>query len=494
MPHKPKGLSLSQQWLLIAMVTLVPVFAMVAYASWSLYQQLQLQRELVSRSDTLQARHGELNEETRDLERFARQYRLLRDDTFLEPYAEKYQTILVGVGELRDFLRRESRAQGGPVAEAQHQELAATLTALSAALAELEPVVLERSDEESFTSALQELGQTRGQLGSAVSDYSEALQSRGELALQDILERLFLLGVISLPLTLALMALGFLQMIRPIRRLSWAIRNLGHGDWNTPIAVTGPRDFQALGERLEWMRDQLRAADHQKQAFLRHVSHELKTPLSAIVEAGSLLKDEVPGPINAKQESVVRILLENSHSLQELIQQLLNYNVTTHNVGLRRQPVVMSELCSKLTGRLDQQNWRHRVIWECRGQPDTLETDPQLLEMILSNLLSNAYHYSPDEGRVTVCWGIEGADAWISVADEGPGIEVAEQEKIFQPFVQGHVRRHGSVHGSGVGLAIVKESVVRLGGDVRIESRAGQGSRFLLRFPMTPLADQENVA
>ncbi|WP_027328478.1 sensor histidine kinase [Marinimicrobium agarilyticum] len=491
---QPKGLSLSQQWLLIAVVTMVPVLVVVAYASWSLYQQLQLQRELVSRSDSLRVQHSQLNEEARDLERFARQYRLLRDDTFLEPYMEKYQSLLLDVGELRDFLRRERNAQGGPVAEAQHNELAATLTGLSASLAGLEPAVLESSDEQGFADALQELSQARAHLGSAVSAYGDALRTRGEKALQDILQRLFLMGVISLPLTLTLMALGFLQMIRPIRRLSWAIRNLGHGDWNTPIAVTGPRDFQALGERLEWMRDQLRDADQQKQAFLRHVSHELKTPLSAIVEAGSLLKDEVPGPINTKQESVVRILLENSRNLQELIQQLLNYNTTTHSVGLRRQSVSVSELCARLTARLDQQNWRHRVIWECAGRPDTLKADPQLLEMILTNLLSNAYHYSPHDGRVSVSWGMEDSEAWICVEDEGPGIDAADQEKIFQPFVQGHVRRHGSVHGSGVGLAIVKESVARLGGEVKVESRPDKGSRFLLRFPMSPSSDKENVA
>lgn len=489
-----KGLSLSQQWLLIAVVTMVPVLAVVAYASWSLYQQLQLQRDLVSRSDSLQVQHRRLNEDARDLERFARQYRLLRDDTFLTPYTEKYQTLLLGVGELRDFLRREHSAEGGPVAETQHHDVAATLTGLSTSLAGLKPAVLKNAGEDNFDAALQQLSQARAHLNTAVSAYSDALRIRGEKSLQGILERLFLMGVVSLPLTLALMALGFLQMIRPIRRLSWAIRNLGHGDWDTPIAITGPRDFQALGDRLEWMRDQLRDADQQKQAFLRHVSHELKTPLSAIVEAGSLLKDEVPGPINTKQEAVVRILLENSQNLQELIQQLLNYNTTTHSVGLQRQSVSLSELCARLTERLDQQNWRHRVIWECRGCPDVLETDPQLLEMILANLLSNAYHYSPHDGRINVSWGTKDSEAWICVEDEGPGIDAADREKIFQPFVQGHVRRHGSVHGSGVGLAIVKESVVRLGGDVRVESRTDRGSRFLLRFPLSPSSYTENVA
>ncbi len=482
---KPKGLSLSQQWFLIAVVTLVPMLALVAYASWSFYQQMHIQRALVERSDTLVDRQSVLNTEVRDLERFARQYRLLRDVSFLEPYREKRETIFHELNQLMKLMKMESPRREASVAKAQQAAVYSNIVALEGTLKALnEPAVIEM-EEGGFAEHLTTLGQQRSALDESVDDYIAALSDQGEAALQEILWRLSLLGVISLPITLTLMALGFWQMIRPIRRLSSAIRNLGHGDWGTVIKVPGPRDLQALGERLDWMREQLYTAEQQKKTFLRHVSHELKTPLSAIVEAGSLLQDEVPGPINNRQQNVLRILLENSQNLQELIQQLLNYNVITHYVAVDVQPVSMTALCERITARLDQQNLRHRVTWDCQGQPESLDGDPHLLEMILTNLLSNAYHYSPDKGTVRVRWGCNQDAAWLSVADQGPGIQPDDQEKIFQPFVQGPVLRHGSVHGSGVGLAIVKESAAHLGGTVELTSTPGEGSCFLLRYPVS---------
>ncbi|UZJ44304.1 ATP-binding protein [Marinimicrobium sp. C6131] len=486
MPHR-RGLSLSQQWLLIAVVTLVPMLALVAYASWSFYQQMHTQRVLVDHSDALASRQSALNAEVRDLERFARQYRLLRDAAFLEPYQQKRESILNELDLLTQWLRDGTSGRTELVAKPQQGGVYEAIVSLENTLRTLSDEAVESWRDEDFTEQLAVLSQRRSALDDSVNAYVEVLSDRSEMALQQILWRLSLLGMISLPVTLTLMALGFWQMIRPLRRLSSAIRNLGHRDWETPIRVAGPRDLQALGERLEWLRGQLLTAEQQKQIFLRHVSHELKTPLSAIVEAGSLLQDEVPGPINARQQNVLRILLENSQNLQELIQQLLNYNVITHNVTVEDRAVAMEPLCARITKRLDQQNLRHRVSWDCQGTPGSLKGDIHLLEMILTNLLSNAYHYSSDGGVVRVRWGIDQNGAWLSVADQGPGIQPEDQDKIFQPFVQGRVRRHGSVHGSGVGLAIVKESVARLGGTIELTSTPGEGSCFLLRYPVSAM-------
>lgn len=484
MPHR-KGLSLSQQWLLIAVVTLVPMLALVVYASWSFYQQMHTQRLLVDHSDALVSRRSGLNAQVRDLERFARQYRLLRDVTFLEPYQQKRDAILTELDQLTQWFEGGTSRRIERVAKPQQSVVYGALVALENTLHALNDEAIQSWQDEEFTEQLAVLSQRRSALDEAVSEYVAVLSDRNEAALQQILWRLSLLGMISLPVTLTLMALGFWQMIRPLRRLSSAIRHLGHRDWETPIRVTGPRDLQALGERLEWLRGQLLAVEQQKQIFLRHVSHELKTPLSAIVEAGSLLQDEVPGPINARQQNVLRILLENSQNLQELIQQLLNYNVITHNVTVEDRTVAMEPLCARITQRLDQQNLRHRVTWDYQGSPGSLNGDTHLLEMILTNLLSNAYHYSSDGGVVRVRWGVDQSGAWLSVADQGPGIHPNDQDKIFQPFVQGRVRRHGSVHGSGVGLAIVKESVARLGGSIELTSAPGEGSCFLLRYPVS---------
>lgn len=482
MPYR-KGLSLSQQWLLIGVVMLVPLLALVAYASWSFYQQMHTQRALVEHSDALDAQQSALNAQVRDLERFARQYRLLRDASFLEPYREKRQSIRVALEQLSQQLGRGGLPREATVANSQQAEVFRAIHGLDNTLLAMTDQAVAAGADEDFSQQLTSVAAQRSALDQAIDEYIAVLSAQGEQTLQRILWRLSLLGIVSLPVTLALMALGFWQMIRPLRRLSTAIRDLGHGDWDSPIRVAGPRDLQALGERLEWMRGQLRVAEQHKQAFLRHVSHELKTPLSAIVEAGSLLQDEVPGPINKRQQEVLRILQDNSQNLQELIQQLLNYNVITHNVTVAAQTVDIGSLCERITHRLSQQNLRHQVVWDCQGTSDPLPGDAQLLEMILTNLLSNAYHYSPNGGHIRVRWGKDARLVWVSVEDQGPGIQPEEQAQIFKPFVQGQIRRSGSVHGSGMGLAIVKESASRLGGTIELASHPGQGSRFVLSYP-----------
>src|SRR5690606_7525025 len=141
---------------------------------------------------------------------------------------------------------------------------------------------------------------------------------------------LMLTGIFALPGTLLLVVLCSVTVTRPVRRLAHAIRQLGHGHWQDPIQIIGPADLHSLGASLEWMRNRLEATEKQKQAFVRHVTHELKTPLAAIVEAGALLRDEVPGPVNSAQRQVVGILMSNADNLQVLIQQLLNYNAVAH--------------------------------------------------------------------------------------------------------------------------------------------------------------------
>lgn len=478
-----KGLALSQQWLLIALVILVPMLSLVAYASWSFYQQMHIQRVLVDRADRLSDLQAGLDARLRDLERMARQYRLVRDPDYLQAFWDQRQSVYQNLNLLRAFLRGEQDRETVLVAESQHQRLQSGLNAVEGVLDNVDSLAVGVLPDEAFSASIAALTQQRRNADAVMTDYVQALSARGEQVLQRILWRLSVLGLISLPVTLTLMGLGVWQMVRPIRRLSGAIRELGHGDWDTPIAVSGPRDFRALGERLEWMREQLREAEYQKQNFIRHVSHELKTPLSAIVEAGSLLQDEVPGPVNQRQCAVLDILQENTRNLQELIQQLLNYNVITHNVALACQSVALEPLCQSIAKRLSQQNLRHRVEWDWHGEPEQLETDPHLLEMIVSNLMSNAYHYSPDGAQVRVQWGQDQHETWVSVSDQGPGIEPEDRERIFLPFVQGQMRRHGAVQGSGVGLAIVRESARRLGGDVEVSSEPGVGSCFRLRFP-----------
>lgn len=480
------SLSLAQQWLLIAVVTMVPLLTMISYATWSFYQQMRMQSDIVAASDRAASAQSSVNDNLRDLERYARQYRLLTESSFAQSFNETVEDLKSSVGQLEALLAQPVAT----VSAAEQQQLLRAAVNFSAELVgRLESVDLANLESEVFSRLLTDLSEARPRLSRLVDRYTQSMSEAGEEELQGILWQLFVMGAVTLPLTLMLMGLGFLEMIRPIRRLSASIIKLGHGQWRRPISVAGPKDLQALGERLEWMRNQLLDTEEQKRAFQRHVSHELKTPLSAIVEAGSLLEDEVPGKLNANQRQVVRILLASSQNLKELIQQILNYNVITHSVSLRQSEVDIQDLIESIAARLDQQSLRRSVRWRIGGEPRRIPADMQLLEMMLSNLLSNAHHYSPPGARVDVCWGITFVDNddewfWLSVSDQGPGIDVSDQERIFEPFAQGRVKRQGAVQGSGVGLAIVSESVKKLGGRIEVESTPGKGSCFLLRFPI----------
>src|SRR6185503_13229978 len=106
------------------------------------------------------------------------------------------------------------------------------------------------------------------------------------------------------------------HIARPIEQLDAAIRQLGGADFAQPIAVHGPEDLKTLGERLDWLRRRLRELEDEKNRFLRHLSHELKTPLTALREGAELLHDEVGGPLSPSQRRVVGIMKDNSIKLQ----------------------------------------------------------------------------------------------------------------------------------------------------------------------------------
>ncbi|HYM28768.1 MAG TPA: histidine kinase dimerization/phospho-acceptor domain-containing protein, partial [Steroidobacteraceae bacterium] len=126
-------------------------------------------------------------------------------------------------------------------------------------------------------------------------------------------------------------ALALTRLIaRPIAEIDLAIRQLGDADFERPIRVHGPDDLQSLGERLEWLRRRLIELEAQKNRFLRHLSHDLKTPLAALREGTELLNDQVAGPLAPPQQQVVAIMRDNSVKLQRLIEELLGYQRALH--------------------------------------------------------------------------------------------------------------------------------------------------------------------
>lgn len=309
-------------------------------------------------------------------------------------------------------------------------------------------------------------------------------------------------AAIALAVLLALV-LAF-ALARPLRRVERAIVGLGENRLDARIDIQGPSDVRDIGRRLDALRQRLQQADADKARFLRHVSHELKTPLAALREGVSLLNDGVAGPLSPQQQEVASILADNTATLQNRIEDLLRFNAA----AFAAQRLVRR--------RTDVLAWAQRLVddqrlqWQARGlemvvsqaprapgdtQPTTplfAEIDAGLLGVALSNLLSNAIRYSPVGGAVLVTLGRQRDHLLIDVTDEGPGVPLQERGRIFEPFFRGQTQPEGGLAGTGIGLSLVAETVAAHGGQIiyvpkaqslAVPDDSGPGAHFRIELP-----------
>lgn len=279
---------------------------------------------------------------------------------------------------------------------------------------------------------------------------------------------------------------------QPIRRMDAAIRRLGEGQYAESISIDGPGDLRTLGERLDWLRQQLFELDMEKQRFLRHVSHELKTPLTAIREGSELLSDEIGGPLTPQQREIAGILRENSLRLQKMIENLLHYTAVQYRKPeLKIEPVELSTAMEDVLANyaLTLKTKQIRILREL--QPIRMKGDQEKLRTVMDNLLSNAVKYTPPNGRIRIGVKQEERSGIIEVHDGGPGVMAADRAKLFDPFYRGDGMYDSLVSGSGLGLSIAKEYVEAHGGDI-VLLPSDHGAHFRVRLPLEPVVLKED--
>lgn len=281
-----------------------------------------------------------------------------------------------------------------------------------------------------------------------------------------------------------LLALGLgLWLARPLKRLERAVDGLGANLLDQPVVIRGPADVRSLGRRLDWLRLRLRELDADKARFLRHVSHELKTPLASLREGVSLLEDGVAGELSERQREVTRIIRQQTLALQEQIEGLLRFNAAAFAASeIHPERFALHALIHDVVGQ-QRLHWAARAL-EVRveGPEVLLLADPDKLSGALGNLLSNAVRFSPESGVVTLRTARQGGQVVIDVTDEGPGIAEADRERVFEPFFRGQIQPEEGLRGTGIGLSIVKEYVTALGGRIMLLP-SPRGAHFRLELP-----------
>ena len=456
-------------------LVLVPLIAALGYAAVHVDRLAEQSQHAVYQAVQAIENSRMLLEYLTSMERNARQYLILEDASLLEAYAQTHEL----------FRKAASALSHLPLGDAPRRSVTQVVALESRLFEDLRRGNLkgqgQRTVTERFIAAIDVAQAVLSGSNSLIDQEVQVLRQQAAHARQV----LFWLAVSLIPLSVLMAGLYTVLISKPVRQVDHAIRQLGDGRFDTVIAVDGPQDLQYLGQRLDWLRTRLTELEQQKTRFLRHISHELKTPLTAIREGVALLGDHVMGRLNTEQEEIVRILRTTTGQLQRLIEDLLSFSTAhldqpyLHRSRVDARVVVQKALESHKTAMLAK-----GLRLEARLQPIELHADADKLQTVVDNLLSNAVKFSRPQGRLVCKLQRNDDSVVLDVIDEGVGIAADEREKIFEAFYQGRAPVEGYVKGSGLGLAIAREYVTAHGGSVEVVASKGPGAHLRVRLPL----------
>ncbi|MEL7023584.1 MAG: ATP-binding protein [Pseudomonadota bacterium] len=464
-----------------------------------IWTMLQLDR-FASRSQSLIVAGVDATQNTRELqeqlsimERISRQY-------LVAPSDELIGFLTADREKIREVLATLRRYTDEPTATARIDRIDATVRALVDAL---------REDANSMAGAIGNLVAAGDAARMLEAQFQAGIDAQVNALKQDaadtrvaLIWQAVVLGAISV----ITMIFVTWRVSRPIRVLDRAINQLGEGRFSQRIDVDGPADLVALGRQLEWLRQRLLELAQEKNRFLRHMSHELKTPLANIREGTELLLDGSVGKLDAPQEEVTDILRSNGIRLQRLIENLLNFSAwQSRNEVITASEFPLRKLIESVL-KVHALSLRSQNIRLLTTIDDTsVLADREMMRTTFDNLISNALKFSPQDGALYVRAQRTDDTLVLEVADQGPGIPMAERKKVFDAFYQGEQQHGGLVAGTGIGLSVVLECVQAHDGLVEIcddqrSVRTAQGdtvlfggAHFRIHIPQQATATQPRV-
>lgn len=241
---------------------------------------------------------------------------------------------------------------------------------------------------------------------------------------------------------------------------------------------------QRTGELLEANR-QLQHANDAKQQFLAKMSHELRTPLNSIIGFSEILLKGLSGPLTEEQVRQLSMVRGSGQNLLELVNDVLD--ITRLEAGYSPVSIVAVDLHARMQALVESMagiatNNGVELVYESAGAL-TIETDPDKLDQVVRNLLSNALKFTDAGGRVAISVTSEDDSVAISVADTGIGIAEADHERVFEAFQQVDTPDRVRPAGTGLGLVICRELCGALGCGLTVRSAPGKGSTFTVAVP-----------
>ncbi len=295
----------------------------------------------------------------------------------------------------------------------------------------------------------------------------------------DLTRRLGLAFLAGLGIALGLVWYLSRRITKPVLALSRAADEVAARRYAAELPESSSSDEIAhLTERFREMTERLAEAEAYERNFLVRVSHELRTPITAIRGHVAALREDVADDPEAREASL-EVIRAATDRLGRLVGDLVDLaRLEAHSFTLEEEEVELKRLVEQGYQSFAEEAKRREIRYELALSADpVVHTDGDRVLQIVSNLLSNAFSWTPDGGSISVAVSKVNGSVSVAVTDSGPGIPPIDRDRVFRPFVS----ENGE--GTGLGLAISRELAQALGGDLKLDSVMGRGSRFELRLP-----------
>jgi signal transduction histidine kinase len=269
------------------------------------------------------------------------------------------------------------------------------------------------------------------------------------------------------------------RLTKPVLALSRAADQVAEGRYDAEVPEARSSDeIGHLTDRFREMTEKLADSQRRERNFLMIVSHELRTPVTAIRGHVEALSEGIADDAEAREASL-EVIRAETERLARLVRDVLDLaRMEADQFTLEEDEVELRRLLEQAYQSFTEEARRRGIDYACSlGADPVIQTDGDRLLQVISNLLDNAFAWTPDGGRIALELAAENGTIAVTVSDSGPGIGPIERERIFRPFWS----RAGD--GTGLGLPIARELAHALGGELALDSELGKGSRFELRLP-----------
>ena len=270
---------------------------------------------------------------------------------------------------------------------------------------------------------------------------------------------------------------------RPVEKILDATDRIAAGDFSVRLNTLHPygryNEFDSIIDNLNRMAAELSKAEILRNDFISNVSHELKTPLAIIQNYSMAMRGDSLD--ENTRDRYARVLCDTSNRLSSLITNILKLNkLENQEIKTERTRIRLDEMLAQAVLQQEDRIEAKQLEVDCDFDETAVVSDPNYLEIVWNNLISNAVKFTEPGGKIRISLKRENGEAVVRVSDTGCGIPKEIGERIFDKFYQGDTSH--KQEGNGLGLALVKKVIDVLGGELSVESEVGKGSTFTVKL------------